>query len=163
MPVIAVHHLHAHKRPCARIWVQSTRQRDHVKPLTQAPLAHYLLAEQQLQQCVQHAKHTLLLLHHTHHIQGFALCTEQDDVATLHYLAVDSKYWNQGIAGQLLGKLPEHAQSLGWQQLMLEVYLDNLSATRLYKRYGWHETGNPRTHPRTRKLLQAYQLILGTA
>lgn len=57
-------------------------------------------------------------------------------------ITVLKKAWGNGIGTLLLQKAKELAETLGYEQMELEVAADNERAIALYKKMGFEETGN---------------------
>ena len=56
-------------------------------------------------------------------------------------IAVRKAYWGLGLGSAMLGYACSLAQTLGYEQMELEVVEGNERAQRLYERYGFEETG----------------------
>lgn len=65
-----------------------------------------------------------------------------DDEFYLDSLAVDSKYRGYGIATKLINAISQHAHSLGYETVGLNVDYENPKAERLYRRLGFEDAGH---------------------
>ncbi len=65
-------------------------------------------------------------------------------VVHLATLAVEPRYWGQGIGAALLDRTVEEARSRGAHRLQLWTQADNLRAQLLYERRGFQRTGRTR-------------------
>jgi len=64
-------------------------------------------------------------------------------------LGIAKKYWGQGIGTRFMEALVELAQRAGYEQMELEVFTDNETAMKLYRKYGFETFG---TRPNATKL-----------
>lgn len=51
------------------------------------------------------------------------------------------EFRGQGIGSQLLQKVIEHAKSFGFEKIELKMYISNVSAIGLYKKFGFNQEG----------------------
>lgn len=56
-------------------------------------------------------------------------------------ISVNRDYWNLGIANLLIPQVLEYARQAGYEQVELEVLVDNEKAASLYQKYGFREYG----------------------
>ncbi|MFT4167449.1 MAG: GNAT family N-acetyltransferase [Microlunatus sp.] len=94
-------------------------------------------------------------------IVGFAALHLAGDAAQLTYFGVHPQSWGRGIATALLKGVEEEVARAGLTSIRLLVYVDNLAAVRSYERAGWSAVGDPQPHPRTGRLEQRYERMLG--
>jgi len=59
-------------------------------------------------------------------------------------VSVLKEYWNQGIGSSLTGEIIRFARDNSFEIIDLQVRSDNISAIRLYEKYGFVKTGS---HP----------------
>ena len=68
-------------------------------------------------------------------------------------ISIKENYWNNGIGNALLREVIEQARVIGYEQIELGVFSDNVKAKELYKKYGFEVWGN---------MKNAYKLKDGT-
>lgn len=56
-------------------------------------------------------------------------------------MSVLKKYWNLGIASEIMKVVIEKAKEVGFEQIELQVASENAPARHLYKKFGFYETG----------------------
>lgn len=56
-------------------------------------------------------------------------------------MSVLKKYWNLGIASEIMKVIIEKAKKVGFEQIELQVVEENVPARHLYKKFGFYETG----------------------
>lgn len=141
----------------AEIWALATAARDGVMP---APIE---LARAVIDEALDQVGPSALLVagDGTGVIAGFAALHLAGNAAQLTYLGVHPQSWGRGIATALLKGVEEEAARAGLTSIQLLVYVDNLAAVRSYERAGWSVVGDPRPHPRTGRLEQRYERVLG--
>lgn len=68
-------------------------------------------------------------------------------------ISIKEKYWNKGIGNLLISEILNAAKEMGFEQVELGVYSDNLKAQALYKKHGFEVWGTTKN---------AYKLKDGT-
>lgn len=56
-------------------------------------------------------------------------------------ISIKEKYWNRGIGSALIKEVIKMAVTMGYEQIELGVFDDNIKAQRLYEKFGFNEWG----------------------
>lgn len=91
---------------------------------------------------------------------GFVVLEPHGPAVEVVYLGVDPHAWGAGVGGALVAAASEHAAATGASRLELWVYEDNERAVSLYRRTGWQQTGDVRTHRISHRLERRYERAL---
>lgn len=57
-------------------------------------------------------------------------------------ISVQKEHWHKGIGNEIMSLMVETARKLGYEQIELEVFKDNVPARSLYKKQGFVEVGD---------------------
>lgn len=57
-------------------------------------------------------------------------------------IAIKQKFWNKGIGNILMSQIIKEAEKMGYEQIELGVYSDNMKAQSLYKKHGFEVWGS---------------------
>jgi RimJ/RimL family protein N-acetyltransferase len=68
-------------------------------------------------------------------------------------ISIKEKYWNMGIGSNLIREVIKMAEIMGYEQIELGVFDDNIRARKLYSKFGFNEWG---------RVKNAYKLKDGT-
>jgi ribosomal-protein-alanine N-acetyltransferase len=77
----------------------------------------------------------------TGELTGFAVCSLVAGEAELESIVVASAWQGRGIGRRLLAEAMERLRSAGTHEVFLEVRASNEAALRLYRHFGFTETG----------------------
>ena len=57
-------------------------------------------------------------------------------------ISIKEKFWNKGIGNILISEIIKEAEKMGYEQIELGVYSDNMKAQSLYKKHGFEVWGS---------------------
>jgi ribosomal protein S18 acetylase RimI-like enzyme len=158
---VIVDRAHQHLADAARIWAEATAARDgdaEIPPLGPS--------RDRIQQALDVSPRSLLLItvDESGSVVGFATAATQapgdKTSAEIRYIGVRPDAWGRGGGSSLLLSAAALLHEAGFTTAVLEVYVDNVRAVRLYEKLGWHRIGAVRPHPGSGRLLEDYSLEL---
>jgi len=153
-----------HLDDAARIWAEATAARDG----DPEPLSGLELAREVLHRALDPSQESLLLIAKgdAGEVLGFAALAPVGGApsgrrtAELKYIGVQPGAWGRGIGGALLEATSSALREEGFSHAVLEVYVDNIRAIRLYQRWGWHTTGSGYLRPSSERIFVELALEL---
>lgn len=96
-------------------------------------------SEESLESTFEYDYNHLLVEERDGRVIGYIIYSDIQGEAELLRIAVDKSYRRQGIASRMMKDMLDELRESGAERVSLEVRAHNISAVRLYKKYGFRD------------------------
>ena len=76
-------------------------------------------------------------------------------------ISIKEKYWNKGIGSILIQEAIKMAEVMGYEQIELGVFDDNIKAKKLYRKFGFHEWGRVKSAFKLKDGTYCDEIVMG--